>query len=256
MKQTLLFFGLICLSIFGLAQEKVVVNDRNAQVRNHSGYSEISVSGGIDLYLSPDDHETVVVSASDERYRDRIVTKVEGGKLVIYFDGKGTTRWPDRMNLKAYVSFKTLERLQASGASDVFVNGVINASSLRIDISGASDFSGAVSVDVLDLHQSGSSDSRISGRAERLTVQASGASDVKAFDLTVNYCNADASGASDIQITVNKEISARASGASDVNYRGEGLMRDVKTSGAGSEKTPQSGGFVAKGRIELPTFGL
>jgi hypothetical protein len=234
MKQMLLFFGLICLSFFGIAQEKVVVNDRNAQVRNHSGYREISVSGGIDLYLSPDEHETVVVSASEERYRDRIVTKVEGRRLVIYFDGKGTTRWPDRMNLKAYVSFKTLERLQASGASDVFVNGVINAPSLRIDISGASDFSGAVSVDVLDLHQSGSSDSRISGRAERLTVHASGASDVKAFDLTVDYCDADASGASDIQITVNKEISARASGASDVNYRGEGLMRDVKTSGAGS----------------------
>jgi hypothetical protein len=234
MKQHLLFFGFVCLSLFGFAQEKVVVNDRNAQVRNHSGYTEISVSGGIDLYLSPDEHETVVVSASEDRYRDRIVTKVEGRKLVIYFDGKGTTRWPDRMNLKAYVSFKTLERLQASGASDVFVNGVINVPSLRIDISGASDFSGAVSVNVLDLHQSGSSDSRISGRAERLTVHASGASDVKAFDLAVDYCDADASGASDIQITVNKEISARASGASDVNYRGEGLMRDVKTSGAGS----------------------
>jgi hypothetical protein len=234
MKQLIFSLCLVSMALVGISQEKVVVNDRNAQVRNLSGYSEISVSGGIDLYLSPDEQETVVVSASEERYRDRIVTRVEGRKLVIYFDGKGTTRWPDRMNLKAYVSFRTLERLQASGASDVYVNGVIKSTNLRIDISGASDFSGAVMADVLDLHQSGSSDSRISGRADRLTVHASGASDVKAYDLTVNYCNADASGASDIQITVNKEISARASGASDVYYRGEGLMRDVKTSGAGS----------------------
>ena len=186
MKHTKLAILMMFMAVSAMAQDKVVVNDRNAQVRNHSGYREISVSGGIDLYLSPDDHETVVVSASDERYRDRIVTKVEGRKLVIYFDGKGNMRWPDRMHLKAYVSFRTLERLQASGASDVFVNGVINAPSLRIDISGASDFNGAVSVDALDLHQSGSSDSRISGRAERRTVHASGASDVKAYDLTVN----------------------------------------------------------------------
>jgi hypothetical protein len=234
MKQLIFSLCLVSMALVGISQEKVVVSDRNAQVRNLSGYTEISVSGGIDLYLSPDEQETVVVSASEERYRDRIVTRVEGRKLVIYFDGKGTTRWPDRMNLKAYVSFRTLERLQASGASDVYVNGVIKSTNLRIDISGASDFSGAVMADVLDLHQSGSSDSRISGRADRLTVHASGASDVKAYDLTVNYCNADASGASDIQITVNKEISARASGASDVYYRGEGLMRDVKTSGAGS----------------------
>jgi hypothetical protein len=234
MKKKLLSFSLLCMVMIGLAQEKVVINDRNAQVRNLSGYTEISISGGIDLYLSPDDKETVVVSASDERYRDRIVTKVEGRKLVIYFDDKSGVRWPDRMNLKAYVSFKTLERLHASGASDVFVNGVIKSPSLRIDMSGASDFNGAVSVDALDLHQSGSSDSRISGRAGRLKVDVSGASDVKAYDLSVDFCDAEASGASDIQITVNKEISARASGASDVRFQGAGLMRDIKTSGASS----------------------
>ena len=218
-----------------MAQEKVVVNDRNAQVRNVSGFSEISVSGGIDLYLSPDDKETVVVSASESKYRDRIVTRVSGNKLEIFFDDKGMSNWGNgRMQLKAYVSFRTLNRLRASGASDVYVNGVIKASALRLELSGASDFQGAVMVDELDLHQSGSSDSKISGRAERLNVDVSGASDVKAYDLSVNYCNAEASGASDIQITVNKEISARASGASDVNFRGDGLMRDIKTSGASS----------------------
>jgi hypothetical protein len=235
MKKQVLLFCMIFLSVaMTMAQEKVVVNDKNAQQRNVGSFTEISVSGGIDLFLSPDDKEVVVVSASDPKYRDRIVTRVNGNRLEIYFDNKGMTRWPDRMNLKAYVSFKALDKLKASGASDVFVNGVIKSPSLEIRISGASDFSGAVLVDDLKIEQSGSSDSRISGKAEKLTIDVSGASDVKAYDLTVNYCTAEASGASDIQITVNKEISARASGASDVQYRGEGLIRDIKTSGASS----------------------
>ncbi|MCU0381427.1 MAG: DUF2807 domain-containing protein [Chitinophagaceae bacterium] len=234
MKKQFLFLCMMLSVALAMSQEKVVVNDKYAQQRSVGGFSEISVSGGIDLYLSPDDKEVVVVSASEPKYRDRIVTRVNGNRLEIYFDNKGMTRWPDRMNLKAYVSFRTLQKLKASGASDVYVNGVIKSPSLEIYMSGASDFNGAILVDELKIDQSGSSDSRISGKAERVTIDVSGASDVKAYELTVNYCNVEASGASDIQITVNKELSARASGSSDVQYRGEGLIRDIKTSGASS----------------------
>jgi hypothetical protein len=234
MKKQFLFLCMMLSVALAMSQEKVVVNDKYAQQRSVGGFSEISVSGGIDLYLSPDDKEVVVVSASEPKYRDRIVTRVNGNRLEIYFDNKGMTRWPDRMNLKAYVSFRALQKLKASGASDVYVNGVIKSPSLEIYMSGASDFNGAILVDELKIDQSGSSDSRISGKAERVTIDVSGASDVKAYELTVNYCNVEASGASDIQITVNKELSARASGSSDVQYRGEGLIRDIKTSGASS----------------------
>ncbi|MDX2047438.1 MAG: head GIN domain-containing protein [Chitinophagaceae bacterium] len=229
----LLLMGFITAN--ATAQQKVVVNDANAQQRTVSGFTEISVSGGIDLYLSPDNKETVVVSASEERYRDRIVTRVVNNRLEIYFDNKRLSwKWPSNMKLKAYVSFKTLNKLKASGASDVYVNGIIKAESLQIEVSGASDFNGAVDVSELAIDQSGSSDARVSGRAEKLTVEVSGASDMKGYDLQVNYCEAHASGSSDIQITVNKELSARASGSSDIYYRGSGLIREIKTSGSSS----------------------
>jgi len=65
-----------------------------------------------------------------------------------------------------------------------------------------------------------------------LSVEASGASDFKGFDMTTNYCTAEASGASSVNITVNKELNAKASGASSVRFKGEGLIRDIKTSGS------------------------
>jgi hypothetical protein len=232
MKKISILMALVAFSAGLRAQDKVIVNDANAQVRNVSSFSEISVGGSVDLYLSPDDHEVVVVSAASPEYRDRIRTEVQGSQLRIWFDSKGFGHWPSNMKLKAYVSFKALNKLSASGSSDVYVNGVIRSEKLELRLSGASDFKGAVRVGDLFMEQSGSSDSQVSGSAEKLTVQLSGASDVKGYDLEVNYCDVHASGASDVQITVQKELSVNASGASDVSYKGNAVTRDVKTSGA------------------------
>jgi hypothetical protein len=221
--------------MFTAAQEKVVVNDKNAQVREVGSFSEISVSGSIDLYLSPDDKEIVVVSANEEQYRDRIVTRIVGNKLEIYFNNKGFSMRSD-MRLKAYVSFRQLNKIYASGSSDVFVNGIVKSDKLEIHINGSSDFSGAVDVNALELHQSGSSDTKLSGRAGVIDVDLSGASDMKAFDLNTDVCKAHASGSSDINVTVMKELYVQATGASDVKYKGTGTVREVKTSGASSVK--------------------
>jgi len=91
-------------------------------------------------------------------------------------------------------------------------------------------------VEDLSLNQSGSSDSKISGRASKLKIDVSGASDVSGYDLVTDYCNVNASGASDIQVTVNKEISATASGSSDIYYKGSGVMKEVRNSGSSTVK--------------------
>ena len=65
-----------------------------------------------------------------------------------------------------------------------------------------------------------------------MDIESSGASDVKGYDLVTDECTAKASGASDINITVNKVISANASGASDIYFKGEALIKDMHSSGA------------------------
>jgi hypothetical protein len=228
-------YAMLTMPAFPAAQEKVIVNDKYAQQREAGSFSEISVSGSIDLYLSPDEHQVVVVSARDESLRDRIITRVNGNTLEISFNSKGMGIKSD-MRLKAYVSFSRLNKLTASGSSDVFVNGVIKSEKLDVHINGSSDFNGALDVNLLDLHQSGSSDSKISGRAGVVKVHLSGASDIKAFDLNTDICEVNASGASDVSITVQKELYVHATGASDVRYKGKGTVKESKTSGASSIK--------------------
>jgi hypothetical protein len=222
------------LVLSGRAQ-KTIVHDPNAQVRPVKGYHGIDVGNAIDLYLSQGDEETVVVSARDTRWRDRIITEVVDGILKIRLEGRNFSTGNNK--LKAYVSFTTLDKLSASGASDVYVDGVISGDKLSLTLSGASDFKGAIRVGELQLDQNGASDAKITGVVAGLAViRLSGASDVKGYDLTVESCDAHASGASDIRITVNKELKANATGASSVYYKGGGVISESRASGASTIK--------------------
>ena len=234
MKKLFLFLAVIAAGTQLQAQQ--TINDPNAQVRNAKGFHAIKVSSAIDLYLSPSNDEVVVVSASDIKIRDRIRTDVENGVLKIWLDQRDLSWWKNTGNkkMKAYVSFKALDKIVASGASDVRVNGVIKSDNLTINISGSSDFRGEVDVNKLTIDQSGASDATIKGKAVTLDAEASGASDLKGYELQTQSCRAHASGASDIQISVSKELNAHASGSSDIYYKGEPIIKEKRSSGASS----------------------
>jgi len=222
-------------SFFAASAQKEIVNDPNAEIRTINGsFNKIKISGGIDLYLSQSEDEAVAVSAAQDKFKDGIKTVVENNTLKIYYFGDKTLEVFKNKKLRAYVSFKNLELVDASGACDVQVAGVINVPSLTLSLSGASDFKGAVKVSNLKMDLSGASDVTIKGIANTVNIESSGASDVSGFDLVTDLCRAKASGASDINITVNKELNASASGSSDITYKGEGVTKDVHTSGSSS----------------------
>ncbi len=209
-------------------------NDPNAEVREVKNFHSISVSSSFDVYLSQSNEEAVAVSASEKKYLDRISVEVKDGILVIKYDNEGMQWNSGKKKLKAYISFKQIDKLTVSGACDVFINGTLKADDLVIKQSGASDLKGRIEVNKLSVDLSGASDMTVNGTALQLDVEASGASDFRGFDLVTDICNVSASGASDIKVTVNKELSAHASGASDVRYKGNGVIKDLRSSGASS----------------------
>ena len=217
------------------AEAQKTINDPNAEVRTVSGFHAIRISNAIDLYLTQSDQEAVAVSASEAKYRDQIRTVVENGVLKIYVEKDNWKVWNrGDKKLRAYVSFKTLDKLHASGAVDVTVEGVIKSDGLTINLSGASDFKGKVETGSLVVDQSGASDATVSGSASNIQVEVSGASRFRGNGLQTENCKARASGASDVTITVNKELRAHASGASKIQYSGDGVIKEVHTSGASS----------------------
>jgi hypothetical protein len=231
MKKLFSLLPVIFLSTVLCAQQ---VNDVNAEVRPAKNYHGISIGNAFDVYLTQSNEEAVAVSAYNAKDRDMIVVEVKNGILNIGLN-KGF-RWNSgNKKLKAYISFKNIDQLDISGACDAFMQGTLKADNLSIILSGASDFKDAkLDVGKLAIDLSGASDMKVTGKAGQLVIEASGASGFKGYDLVTETCDAKATGASDINITVNKEISAHATGASDVRYKGNGVTKDVKTSGASS----------------------
>jgi hypothetical protein len=228
----LTLLALVSFQVAVLAQR--TIKDENAQVREAKNFHGISVGHSFDVYLTQSNEEAVAISASEEKYRNMITVEVKNGILYIGLEKQGWKLNMGNRKLKAYISFKNIDKLNISGSCNVRVEGAIKANDLDVDLSGASDLKGRVDVKKLDINLSGASDMTLSGSTADLRIGASGASKFKGFDLATDFCNAKASGASDIRITVNKELSVHASGASDIDYKGSGMIRDVKTSGASS----------------------
>src|SRR5689334_16290587 len=139
MKRSILFVGL--LLSFAALRAQLTINDPNAEVREAKNFHAIAVSNAFDVFITQGSEEGVAVSASEQKYRENILVEVKDGVLKISFkhEGKFWNGWKgDKMKLKAYISFKNVDRLVASGATDFHLTGSLNSDDLSIDLSGAS----------------------------------------------------------------------------------------------------------------------
>ena len=235
MKPLILIFTLVCSGIFANAQN--IIYDENAEVRSVENFTGIEVSGTVSLYLSQGNIEGVAVSAGDEKFNNKIKTEVKNGVLQISVDGGmwNGFNWSNR-KLKAYVTVKTLNRLEASGASYISLTGSIKANELKLEVSGASEMKGDILADHLAIDVSGASVVKLSGQAAMARLEVSGAGSVKSYDLIVDSCNATSSGAAGIRIFVKDVLQASASGGSFIYYKGNPSKTDVNSSGGSSIK--------------------
>ncbi|MCY7292169.1 MAG: DUF2807 domain-containing protein, partial [Ferruginibacter sp.] len=86
----LLFSLVVLLGLQSFAQSDAIMNDANAQKRTLSGsFSAISVTDGIELFLTQGNEESIAISASDNKYLERYKTEITDGTLKIYYDNKG-----------------------------------------------------------------------------------------------------------------------------------------------------------------------
>ena len=218
-------------------------NEVDTEDRNLSGFDQIIAKGGVDIYLTYGQKEEVLVERGFN-----VITKVENNVLIIKklrgkskrkirvdggdiddpkprrfssFFGIGKSKTP-----RVYVSIKKINSITISGATDMYGQNLVKADKLSIKCSGASDLKMEVITNQLDCSLSGASDIKLSGKAKTLWIDASGASDFKSKNLTVESCNAKASGASDIYVFVEKELTYRTSGASDMHYEGNPKVTD------------------------------
>lgn len=233
----LLFLLVSMISLSVMTQETKVITDPNAVTRSASGsFTGISVSSGIDLYLTRGNEKSIAVSASDQKHLDRLITEVVNGTLKIYCDNKGVSPKSDNRKLKAYVSFNSPEKLNVSAGPDVILNGSIKADKLDMHVSSGAEFTGAINAKELVAEVNSGAGMKVTGSADKFTISVSSGADFKGYDFAVDYCDASASSGGAVHVTINKELVAKASSGGDIHYKGTGLIRDIQTSSGGAVK--------------------
>jgi hypothetical protein len=234
---SVLFAGITTLTF---AQK--TINDPNAQRRAASNYHGVAVSGSIELFLTQSNEESVVVSADDPKWRDRIVTEVKDGILHIYLENRNKIQFDWGKNSKgltAYVSVKNIDYLSSSGSGKMHIEGNLKSDKLKVNISGSGNMEGELAVKDLSIGLSGSANVDVTGNAENSDFHISGSGNIRSYDFTTAFCKAHISGSGNVRITVSKELSAHISGSGNIFIKGDGMIRDYSASGSGKFKRVQ-----------------
>ena len=199
--------------------------------RTASGFNSIDVSGAIDVYVRQDSGTSVKVEA-DDNILEYIEVHTEGSTLAIYTEGN--IRLKPSHKIKVYVSNPQYKDLRVSGASTIHSeNEISSADVLHIELSGSSEGSLELNAPRVSVNLTGASNANIKGKTKDFEGDASGASEIRGFDLLTENADVHASGASNIEIFASVKITGQASGASGVNYKGN-AQATVDKSGASS----------------------
>ncbi|MGF1533912.1 MAG: head GIN domain-containing protein [Bernardetiaceae bacterium] len=135
------------------------------------------------------------------------------------------------LKANASIEAQTLE-LNLSGASDMKVADLMTAQQLTLNLSGGSSLKSPLNVQTIKGKCSGASNAKFSGKAEDQTLTLSGSSNYKAQELTSQTASLNISGASNASVFVQQQLTADASGASDLKYWGKPQNTDLSSSGA------------------------
>lgn len=169
------------------------------------------------------------VSAKGDRRNidDLEITRV-GNTLVARFNKNRNRKHETYIT----VTMPSLAAANFYGATTASIDG-FEEENFTLNLSGASYAQVNVYTEISKISLSGASTLTLSGSANGVITDLSGASLLKAYNMMAEDMNVIASGASHAYVMANKTLVAEASGASSILYRGAAMVSS-KTSGASS----------------------
>lgn len=196
------------------------------------GFTKISVSGGIEVYIAQGDKPGISVEA-DGNLQEHIKTKVSGGTLTIKTD----VNIGDADAKKVTVTLPKIESVESGGGALVKSTTVLKGNAITVSSSSGSSLEVAIEAESIKGESSSGSSLKINGRTIKLESSSSSGSTLDAGGLTATNVDADASSGSTSIVNPIEKLKADASSGSHINY--------VKTPTA-LDKNESSGGSVAQ----------
>jgi hypothetical protein len=224
----------------GCSFEPIVTGTENTieeEITDITDFSAIDLSHSYNAEVIQSDQYKIVIKYNSN-LKDYLELKKDGKTLKIGLDKDHQYR---NLKLAVRIYMPDLNSISASGACKIKFPG-FNTSMLKISLSGASVINARFGIaEKLAIECSGASELNLEGSVKDASISFSGASTLKGKGFKVsNNLNIESSGASNITLTADGKISIELSGASEVNYYGNGSVVKSNSSGASTIKKIES----------------
>jgi hypothetical protein len=213
------------LFLLVLTTATISTNAQQTKTVALKNYNQISVSSGIDLYLSQGNTESIKIVSGAELLKNVIIAQKGTHLSIRYKENISWERIFKGQAIKVYVSLKNLTQLSASGGSDVYSQNTLKAEKLALHASGGADVKLSLIAQNVEIHASGGADVDLKGKATNMNINSSGGSDINAYDFIVENARVHSSGGADVNIHVTNALDAHASGGSDINFKGNASLK-------------------------------
>ena len=233
MKLKSILLGLFALSILATScnkNEDVTPSNNVTTVdKTITGYSQLNVSDPFKVYVTFSETEEKIQVEANSNLQQYITVEKQNNQLVIYVDDNVDIEGSAVLNV--YITTKQLDAFYAAGASTIQLQNELNATNVSINLSGACTFSGNMFVNELYTDLTGASNVNISGSANSVELNATGSSNMSDYGFETNNFTCDLEGASNAYLTIKQNLNVAANGASNVYYKGHGVVSNQDLSG-------------------------
>ncbi len=221
-KSSIFLFGLFIFSA-GIVKAQTIT-----EVIPTEGFTGINAGSIFKIEFTQDESWFIEIE-TEESNLDKVETNLKDGVLHLTFNG--STR---NVTLKARIMSPELNYVKLGGASGLKTSNTIETGALTVDMSGATSATIDVNTTALETKVSGASNLLVSGQADHHKSLASGASQLRAQQLSTETTVIKVSGASRARVNASNYLDANASGTSRITFDREPASVQIKTSGMGS----------------------
>jgi hypothetical protein len=204
-------------------------NQMSSEERFVYEIDSLSVNFACVLYIEQAAKETLRVEA-DDNILPAINTTMSGKRLLISFDEKVAPRPESAITI--YLSVKDLEKIELSGASQIYSEGVLKFQDINLDVQGSSLLSLDIETKRLEAEIRGKAKFLLRGHAINQFVHINGAGKYQADELISKNAQVKISGSGKAAIFANNALDAKVNGTGRLRYSGQPRITK-EVSGAG-----------------------
>lgn len=232
MKKSLFIISLLIAGIFFQSCDKETITPSSEIATTEydfSNFTSLDVSNDFKVYVNfSDDADKVSIEVNDN-LKEHVVVEMNDGILKIRL--KGNLNILGKETLNAYITTAVIDDFQASGDVEIYLNDPLDSEKVSISLSGDSKFEGVLETPTLNADLDGDSYLNLIGSTDDLDIDLSGDSKIEGYDFMVKNLKIDLNGDSEGFLTVTESIDIKASGDSDLHYKGEATIISENLSG-------------------------